>query len=464
MDVIGDYDLCHCLMKGITMITRLGTFWERLRENFWFLPAIMILIAIALSVLIVGFDQRISFQQGETLHWIGTISPEGARSFLSTVAGSMISVAGVTFSITLVALAQTSSQYGPRLTSNFLRDRGNQIVLGTFVATFVYCILVLRTIRGTEELAFVPHIAVLVGVVLTVASVGVFVYFIHHISTSLKAENIIADIGHELDRAIARLFPEESSLEAYEHELRDEHDIPDNFEEQAIAIKASQSGYVQAIDYDHLEETAVENDLLLQLSCRAGNFIAKGDIIVRAWSDEQIDDDLTKSIGKAFITGSRRLQSQDIEYAIYQLVEVAVRSLSPSVNDPFTAVACIDQISASLAELAERKIPEGYYYDEAEKLRLVRDAITFTGILEAAFNKIRRYGRSNVDVVIRLLEALAIIAVRVHTSEQKEAVITQAHMIRRASEDNIPEPNDLEAIEARYRLVLNALETESQPD
>ncbi len=188
------------------MFTKLITFWERLHGTFWFLPTIMVILAIILAATMIYLDQRIPLDEQDIFDWLGTNSAEGARSFLSTVAGSMISVAGVTFSITLVALSQTSSQYGPRLITNFLRNRGNQIVLGTFIATFVYCMLVLRTIRGTEEFAFVPHIAVTIGMVLAILSVGVLVFFIHHISTSLQAETIVTNIGHDLEASIARLL------------------------------------------------------------------------------------------------------------------------------------------------------------------------------------------------------------------------------------------------------------------
>lgn len=374
------------------MITRIATFWERLRGTFWFLPAILIVTAVLLSFAMIELDQRISFEDRDDLRWFGTTSPEGARSFLSTVAGSMISVAGVTFSITLVALSQTSSQYGPRLISNFLRDRGNQIVLGTFIATFVYCLLVSRTIRGTDEFAFVPSISMMVGMGLALLSVGVLVYFIHHISVSLQAEHIISVIKHDLERAIERLYPDEGSANSFEHQLRDAGDLPDDFDDKASAITSSKSGYVQAIDYDSLEKTAVEHDLVMRLSCRAGNFIAKDDDLLAVWPQDRLSDDVNEHIHDAFILGSQRLHGQDIEFAIHQLVEIAVRSLSTGINDPFTAIACIDQLSSSLGDLAERTIPGGYHYDDDGRLRVIRNVVSFSGLVNIAFNKIAATG------------------------------------------------------------------------
>ena len=439
------------------MFTKLITFWERLHGTFWFLPTIMVILAIILAAAMIYLDQRIPLDEQDIFDWLGTTSAEGARSFLSTVAGSMISVAGVTFSITLVALSQTSSQYGPRLIANFLRNRGNQIVLGTFIATFVYCMLVLRTIRGTDEFAFVPHIAVTIGMVLTILSVGVLVYFIHHISTSLRAETIVTNIGHDLEAGIARLFPEQETRNTFEHELRNDDDIPDDLDENAAVVESLQSGYVQTINYERLEHIASEHDLLIRLTCRAGQFMVKEDTLARVWPQDRLTDEISTAILEAFMMGSQRLQLQDVEFAIHQLVEVAVRSLSSGINDPFTAIACIDQLSTTLAEFAERYIPAGYHYDESGRLRVVRNVLTFHGVINTAFDKLRRYGRSHVDVTIRLLESLAIISARVRNHTQADAIIQQAEMIMRGAENAIPEPNDRRLIEARYEQVKTLL-------
>ncbi len=145
----------------------------------------------------------------DKLGWIYTRGPDGARAVLSTIAGSMITVAGVVFSVTIVALSLASNQFGPRLLRNFMRDRGNQIVLGTFVATYLYCLLVMRTVQGMDGSQFVPHLSVTVAILMAVASLGVLIYFIHHVAVSIQAPELIANVAHELHEAIDRLFPEE---------------------------------------------------------------------------------------------------------------------------------------------------------------------------------------------------------------------------------------------------------------
>jgi uncharacterized membrane protein len=190
------------------MKTKLLKLWDSLRATFWLVPTLMAIMAIGLSFAMVALDEAVGNRVLEKVGWVWAGGPEGARGLLSTVAGSMITVAGVVFSITIVALSLASSQYGPRLLRNFVRDKGNQIVLGSFIATFVYCLLVLRTVRGDDGAHFVPAIAITLGMVLTLASLGVLIYFIHHVSISIQAATIIGLVSHELNEVIERLFPE----------------------------------------------------------------------------------------------------------------------------------------------------------------------------------------------------------------------------------------------------------------
>ncbi len=187
---------------------RLAQLWESLRTSYWFVPTVMTAGAVGLSFASVHLDQVVKAEWVRAVGWIWAGSPEGARQVLSTIAGSMITVAGVAFSITIVALTLASTQFGPRLLRNFVRDLGNQVVLGTFVSTFVYCLLVLRTVRGGDVAEFVPYLSVTLGVAFALASLGVLIYFIHHVSGAIQAEHLIASVADELEDAIERMFPE----------------------------------------------------------------------------------------------------------------------------------------------------------------------------------------------------------------------------------------------------------------
>lgn len=440
------------------MNIKLHTLWARLSETFWFIPALMVIVAIFLGLLMTNIDDHADIQASiSEVSWLHGGSPDGARSLLSTIAGSMISVAGVTFSITIATLSLASSQLGPRLLTNFMRDRGNQIVLGTFVAIFVYCLIVLRAIRSSEESAFVPHLSVIVAMILSVISLAVLIYFFHHVSTMIQAQHVIFSIGQELETSIDRLVSVEASRRSYEYELRNQDDIPTDFEENATFVTASASGYLQTVDYERMQKIAEENDLLLRIFYRAGDFIAKGGDIVAVFPSTDLAESVKENVRASLTLGARRLRIQDVEFAIDQLVEIAVRALSPGINDPFTAISCLDQLGATLSSLAERTIPSGYYYDSDGHLRLITDTLTFGGIVDSAFNQIRQHGRSDVAVTIRMLEVIAIIIARTTTDAQKRVLIRQADMIKRASDETILEKNDRQDITARYQLIGKVL-------
>lgn len=436
---------------------RLYTTWEHLSGSFWFLPAVMVIGAILLALGMTALDRANPEITTSALSWIYTGGPDGARSLLSTIAGSMISVAGVTFSITIVALSLASSQLGPRLLKNFIRDRGNQIVLGTFIAVFTYCLLVLRVIRSGDDV-FVPHFSVTLAMLLAIASLGVLIYFFHHVSTIIQAQYVIANIGRDLEAGIARLFASPPENRRYEYQLRGEDDIPADFHDNTAFVTASASGYLQAIDYETLHRIARENDLLLHLLYRPGDFVARNNRIIAVYPADGLSEDVEKRLHNAHTLGASRLHIQDVEFAIDQLVEIALRALSPGINDPFTAIACLDQFSTTLSGLAERAIPSGYYYDAGGRLRMISDAVTFEGIICAAFDQIRQHSQSDVAVTIRMLEVIAIIVARTRTDTQREVLVQQAEMIKRASDETIFEVHDRQDIAKRYNLVVRVLE------
>ena len=439
------------------MRMRFDSFWENLRLKYWLLPSVMAILAVILALFTIRLDRYYGIDQALGLGWVYAGEADGALSLLSTVAGSMITVAGVTFSITIAALTMASSQFGPRLLNSFMRDRGNQMVLGTYIGTFIYCLLVMRTISSSETNPFVPPLSITVGILLAIASLGVLIYFIHHISTSINVEYVIANIEAELSEAIARLFPQKRTFYSYEHELRHDDDIPEDFAAMARRVTARKDGYVQAIDFDALLKLSRENDLVIRVVQRRGNFVAEDHTLVLVRSDEEEKEEIAKAINGAFLVGQHRLQNQDVSYVISQLEEIAVRALSPGINDPFTAVTCLDRLGAALSDLAGRTIPSSYYYDDDGKLRVVGESVTFAELVDQSFDQIRQYGRSSVAVTVRLLETIAIIGTQVHTREQRSALRRQTEMIRRGANSAIPELMDLRRIDEHYRLAIKVL-------
>ncbi len=432
--------------------------WDRIRSSFWFLPAVMAGGAMVLAFVTVALDKPATDWLTVTWGWTFNGGAEGASSLLGAIAGSMITIAGVVFSMTLVALSLASSQLGPRLLRNFMRDTSTQMVLGTFVATFLYCLLVLRTIRRAEEIAFVPHLSVTIGVLLAVVSVGVLIYFIHHVSVSIQANEIVAQVGTELIEGIERLFPESIGQGAQ----RLPTEPPDagflyTFGREARPIGSAGDGYLQFVDEDGLMELAMQEDVVIRLERRPGHYVVATRPLVMVWPGNMITDQLVDHVNAAFALGNQRMSDQDIEFAVNQLVEIAIRALSPSMNDPFTAMTCVDHLGSALCRLAQRDMPSPYRHDTQDQLRVITPVFTFPEVTDTAFNQIRQYGRSSAAVTIRLLETIAVVAGSVHRPEDRAALLRHARMIARGAHCGLPEGEDRQEVEGRYQTANQLL-------
>jgi uncharacterized membrane protein len=426
---------------------RLLNFWHRFRSNFWFLPGLMCTFAALLAFASVAIDEHAGLED-DTFLYAGT--PEGARQLLGAIASSSITVAGVVFSITMVALSQAASQYGPRLLRNFIRDTGNQVVLGTFLATFVYSLLVLRTVRSGDEQEFVPQVSTTIAVLLAGASIGVLIYFVHHIAASMQVNYQIRHASAELGRTIKRVFPEPEGEEATTGEP-----LPEDFERGARAIVASGSGYIQSIAFGSLLSMATEENLVISLAHQPGQFVVRDSIIAHVQPRASVTDDTCVRVNRAMTLGMDRTPTQDVDYAIDQLVEIAIRALSPGVNDSFTAITCVDYLADGLMRLLSVSFPSGRHYDDAERLRLVVPAVGFEQLARAAFDQIRQSARDNPAVTIRLLEAIRVLMQGASNAEHRRVLIAEAAVIERGARD-LPEERDRLDVHAAYARVLDA--------
>ncbi|WP_337175809.1 DUF2254 domain-containing protein [Paludisphaera sp.] len=434
--------------------------WESLRGSFWFLPTVMVAGAMALSLFTLRLDRATpDYSPLAAMGWTFAQGPEGSRAVLAAVVGSMMGITSVTFSIMIVALQLASSQFGPRLLRNFMRDRGSQAALGTFLATFTYCLLILRTVNGAEGERFVPNTSVTVGLGLALASLGVFIFFIHHAAASIQAENIISSVSRELDRAIDRLYPEGTGDEA--EDPRDGgRDVPEAFDREAEPVASRSSDYLQAVDLDGLMALAVERDLIISIPSRPGKFVFEGGELALAWPPGRLRDGDADAIRAAFYLGARRSPTQDVEFAIDQLVEVALRA---APNDPFTVINCIDRIGAGLCRLAARRMPSPYRHDGEGRLRLIADRSTAAGIVDAAFNQIRQATREDAAVSLRLLECIASVGRRARNPEMIAALRRQAELIHHGAVAGLAEAADRSDADSRYVRALRSLVPAKSP-
>lgn len=420
-------------MAASFSITRVTAFWARLNASFWFVPAVMAVVAVMLSFILIEVDALSDAAQTDYPSALYTFGPEGARTLLSVIASSMITVASLIFSITMLSLQLASSQFGPRTVGNFMRDRSNQIVLGTFIATFLYCLFVLRSVRGTEGSSFVPHLAVAFGVLMAAASVAVLLYFIHHIATSIRVETLLEKLAVEGCDAVDRLFPERLGDGLVGEEgLAPVEQLPEGFDEGSNKISADSDGYVQSIGGDVLMRIAVEKDLVLRIDARPGAFVTRGACVMTAYPKARVSDEIDEDLRGAVVIGRDRTSYQDLEFAIRRIVELAQRSLSPGINDPTTALYCIDRLGQVFGRLASRDIPSPMRLDHSGQLRVLTEVFDLGDVTYRAFAAIARYGMTDADVVTRLAETLVklekslLLGASVAVAELREQVLRES--------------------------------------
>lgn len=420
--------------------------WERIRGSLWFLPALMSLAAAALALLSAWLDQAV-MESGATYEFLYRGEPEGARTLLSTLAGSMITVAGVSFSVTMVALSLTSSQFGPRLLVNFMRDRGNQSVLGAFIGTFVFCLIALGSpVHGSERYV---SVSASVALLLSGVSLMLLIYFIHHVATSMQADHVIDGVARDLERSLERVFPDAEAAPSVA-------DVPSGDADHLVPAPCA--GYLQGVDDARLLRIAAEQDLCLRVVRRAGHFVASGAPLVEVLG-EPLTDETVQRICGAFIIGGWRTADQDPEYGIHQLVEIAVRALSAGINDPFTAVTCVDRLGGVLAGVAQRPARPPVLRDADDTPRVWFDPIDFEGVLDAAFDQIRQCARTMPAVAIRLLEALAHIARSTCDEDRRRLLQVQARLVVDGCDDDWL-AHDQEALQRRFRHFSEALDAD----
>ena len=382
------------------MRARLSQLLDALRTGFWFVPSMMLLSAAALALGLIYIDGHYDPGMQSSIAWAYSGGPEGARSLLSTIAGSMITAASVTFSLASVALSIASQQYGSRVLRNFMRDRVTQVLLGTFVSTFLYSVLVVRVIRGSDYSGgFVPAIAITVAIVLSLISLLMLVYFVHHVSSSIQASHIVATISKDLQASIPKLFP--SSVA---DPVREPIQQP-SAERAATRIPVHESGYLQFIDTDDLMELATARNIFLEITIKPGDHIVQGAAIARVRPSGLSDEDDDR-VREAFIIGSARTPTQDIRYQFQQLTDVVSRALSPGINDPFTAINGIDELATGLALLARRPRVAELRQDQNGVPRLFVPRPQLSELLTSTVGHIAIYAASDSFVMDRLRRVL----------------------------------------------------------
>ena len=408
-------------------------FWHAMRASYWFVPSIMVVLAIALATVMVWLDAGPLANVFEDVAWYQQSKPAGAREVLSAIASSAITVAGVAFSITIVAISFAANQYGPRILTNFMSDRGNQFTLGTFIATFVYSIMVLRTIYSGDTV-FVPQLAIVMAMLLALGSTGMLIYFIHHVPHSIHVNTVLASIGRQLIHSIEKRFPiclgEPADQDEQEKaQLAEAGQARFAARGDWVEIDSHRNGYLQAVDDDRIMEVASKRDLVVRLERTPGEFLYRGQVLFRASPTGRVDADVRSDLRGSWSVGGSRTPTQDQMFLIDELVEIAARALSTGVNDPYTAITCVDWLTAAAAEMGRRQIPSPYRLDEKGDLRVIAPTDTFKRHIDRGFGRLLPYAASDANVSVHILSQLAVLASDCRSSEQVETLSSEAEAL-----------------------------------
>jgi uncharacterized membrane protein len=440
------------MYRGV-LSSALSSHWRRevLRTSLWFVPAVEVLAAIALFIGTTIVDRAAYRGEFGLPGWVISGSADAARQILTTIAAAIITVVGVVFSIILVTLTLASTQFGPRMLRNFIRDRGTQLTLGTFVGTFVYSVLVLVSIGTGSRGDFVPHIGVTVTLGLMVADLAVLIYFIHHAAVSIQLPQVIASIAADLTEAIK----EQGGGNPRPHLQLGPTvtELLGRAEAGGGVLLSPASGYLQFIKHQTLVRLATEADAVISLEQRPGHFMVRGHRFATVWPPEAAPP-IREALGRAHIVGPYRTLSQDVSFGIDQLVEIALRALSAAVNDTFTALTCIDWLGENLCKIVTGWHPVRVHRDARGFVRVITAEPSYERLVQRSFEKIRQSSLGAPAVMIRMLEALARIMAETTTDGQRRVLLEQAAMIDRASERSVPEAADRADIRRRYEVIL----------
>lgn len=414
------------------MWSKLRNLWENVQSSLWFIPTVLVGVAIVASSLLIEADVALAQRDSLLIPWIFSGTADAARTLLSVVAGSLITVISIAISLTIVALVQASAQFTPRVLRQFTASRVNQVVLGTYTATFVYALLVLRTVRSGEEgrEAFVPALSVTSAVGLSLLCLALLIFFIHHMSQSLQVAVILNEVREEVIEQIDVLYPEgigdsmaaASSPATIKAEL-DEQD-------PSVVVRSVRTGFVRKIDEQTLLEIPLAATQRVWIRPQIGDFVANGTILAEL---DQVDgsvEQVSKQLQDAFIIDRDRTITQDMLFGIRQLVDIGLKALSPGINDVTTAEYALYHLGDAIGRLAERAFPSNVRTTDNGQTQFLFNRPTWNDIVDSAFSQLRRAAAEDVHATQTLLQVLHDLALRLAPGSRTQAIQQQVAEVR----------------------------------
>ncbi len=437
---------------------RLRLWLDRLRTSLWFVPSLIVLASVVLAFGVLRIDAALPtkwWDEAPGLAELFDVRIGGAMATLQAIGTSIMTIAGVVFSITIAAMTLASGQYTSRVLRNFIRDRANQAVLGIFLGIFVYCMLVMRSLSGISENSHAPPVALLMSLVLAFVGIAMLIYFIHHIAMSLQATRVVAAIAESALPSVDRHFPDP-------FEPSDEDGAKPSSPEgwRRRTLRSGRNGYVTGVNHDELLALADKHDCLVRVRRGPGQFVTEGEAIGQLQSKDKLDEDAMSAFHGAWSFSTERTLENDPGYGLRQLVDVALKALSPGVNETTTGVMCVNWIGVMLVRMAGRRMPPRYRSKD-DVLRVLTNALGMSEFIHLGFDQIRQNASGNVAVLKRQLEVLLTLATGPGARECREAVNAQADAIESMLDPGIAWPPDRQVLEDLLDAIRNAVDSES---
>ncbi len=440
---------------------RIQNWWNTISTSLWFIPAIFITLAIAISSLLIEVDAMLAKRESPLISWIFSGTADAARTILSVIAGSLITVISIAISLTIVALVQASAQWTPRILRQFTASRVNQVVLGAYAGTFIYALLVLRAVRSADQAiqqeSFVPALSVTVSIGLAVICLGLLIFFIHHTAQSFQISGILDRVRHEFIGQLDHLYPHGLDLALPDPRtataLRAEY--PQSEPTQVIC--SEQAGFVRSIDEAMLLEAAQAPVTWIWMRPQIGSFVARGGILAEYAGGADSDAALARVIRRACILEPERTTLQDPLFAFRQIVDIALRALSPGINDMTTAEYALWHLGDMLGRLATRPFPSSERTTADGQGRLLLSRPTWDTFVAAAFDQIRRASQQDIHVTHTLLTVLADLAQQIPAGQRREAVVRQVTALRERIRQSSWIPTDAAELQAHADAVAQAV-------
>lgn len=427
---------------------------EEIQASLWFIPALCTGGAVLAASLALGLDQQIIGTDAAISIRALVGSPDSARDVMSVIAGGMVSIVGVTFSVVVIALVLASNQFSPRILRSFTSDRINQTVLGVFVGTFLYAVLILRSIRssGDQGGAYVPALGVTLGMVGAVVALGFFIYFIHHISTTIQVSSIISSIASDtqdaidelLDRPVGPTGPARIGARV-------------RLQPDGQPVPAPKPGYLVRIDEDRLVRVAAQEDVVIESMVGPGDFRASGDVLAVVQGETSDTGALVDKVREAFVMRRHRTIPEDPAFGFRELSDIALKAISPAVNDPTTACTCVDYLGSHLYSMVDRDMPASEITDDEDRVRLRLPSAEFDDYVDLAFTEIRHYGGSDLAVVLRLLHALSRLAEATRREDRLEVVWQHARNVLDEADRGLQHDADRETVNRQFEALAGML-------